>query len=159
MCQHNDARSPMAVAWLNHLHGDQFEARSAGLEPSPINPLTIQVMREVGIDISDQTPRRVFDFVQQGDLFSYAVTLSDNSLNEIRASFPGFNISLHWNIPDPVRGSGNPEQPLEDFRRIRDELKKRIEEWVNQLRSGRIISMRISSENRNVNSTAGNNHR
>jgi predicted protein tyrosine phosphatase len=69
VCVHNSARSQMAEAWLNHLCGDLFEAESAGLEPGTLNPLAIEVMKELGIDISHKKPRSVFDLVKTGGSF------------------------------------------------------------------------------------------
>src|SRR5438132_8450272 len=75
ICVHNSARSQMAEAWLNHLCGDFFEARSAGLEPGTLNPLAVAVMKEAGIDISEKKTQSVFDVFKSGQLFAHVITV------------------------------------------------------------------------------------
>ena len=70
ICIHNSARSQMAEAWMNHICGDQFEAQSAGLEPGTLNPLVVEAMSEVGIDISHKRTQRVFDVWKSGPVFA-----------------------------------------------------------------------------------------
>ena len=79
ICVHNSARSQMAAAWLNDICGDYFEAQSAGLEPGELNPLAVQVMDEVGIDISNNKTQAVFDVFKSGQLFAYTITVCDES--------------------------------------------------------------------------------
>ena len=90
---HNSARSQMAEAWLNHLHGDLFEAHSAGFETKSLNPLAVEVMSRAGIDISQQKTKSVFDVVKAGMLFSYVITVCDEAsgkgVRSSRASQPG----------------------------------------------------------------------
>jgi arsenate reductase (thioredoxin) len=136
LCLHNSARSQMAEAWLNHLYGDQFEAQSAGLEPGILNPLAVKAMQEVGIDISGKIPRKVFDFVIDGELFSYVITVCDQAGAERCPFFPGVTKRLHWNYPGPSTLPGNEEEKLEKVRQIRDDLKEEIEDWVDQVKSG-----------------------
>ena len=88
ICVHNSARSQMAEAWLNHVCGDFFEAQSAGLEPGTLNPLAVQVMSEVGIDISHKKTRAVFDVFKSGQLFAYVVTVCDETSAEKCPIFP-----------------------------------------------------------------------
>ena len=77
ICVHNSARSQMAAAWLNDMCGDYFEAHSAGLEPGELNPLAVQVMDEVGIDISNNKTQAVFDVFKSGAFFPYVITVCD----------------------------------------------------------------------------------
>jgi arsenate reductase len=133
MCSGNDARSPMAEAWLIHLYGDQFEAQSAGLEPKAVNPMAVQAMQEVSIDISCKLPRKVFDLVKDGELFSYVITIFDQAGNERLPFFPGLTRRLQWNFQDPASITGDEEEKLEKFRKLRDNLKTKIEAWVDQL--------------------------
>ena len=79
ICVHNSARSQMAAAWLNRICGDEFEAHSAGLEPGTLNPLAVQAMREVGVDISRNKTQAVFDVFKTGTFFPYVVTVCDES--------------------------------------------------------------------------------
>ena len=82
ICVHNSARSQMAEAWFNSICGEFFEAQSAGLEPGTLNPLAVEVMREAGIDISRNKTQAVFDVFKSGQLFSYVVTVCDESSAE-----------------------------------------------------------------------------
>jgi len=136
ICVHNSARSQMAEAWLNHLHGDLFEAYSAGYEPGNLNPLAVEVMKEVGIDISQQKSKSVFDLVKAGMLFSHVITLCDEANEGQCPIFPGITRRLHWSIPDPGAVTGTREEKLEKVRNIRDAIKSSIEEWFEQF-SGR----------------------
>jgi len=79
ICVHNSARSQMAAAWLNDICGDDFEAESAGLEPGELNPLAVQVMNEVGIDISNNETQAVFDVFKRGQIFAYVITVCDET--------------------------------------------------------------------------------
>lgn len=75
LCVHNSARSQIAEAYLKKFGGDDFEAESAGLEPGKLNPFVIDVLKEDGIDISNNTTDDVFDFFKQGKIFSYVITV------------------------------------------------------------------------------------
>jgi arsenate reductase len=129
VCVHNSARSQMAEAWLNHLCGDLFEAESAGLEPGTLNPLAIEVMKEVGIDISQKETRSVFDLVKEGRLFSYVVTVCDEASGERCPVFPGITSRFTWSFPDPAAVTGTTEEKLEKIRKIRDDIRSAVEEW------------------------------
>lgn len=133
ICIHNSARSQMAEAWLNHICGDYFEAQSAGLEPGTLNPLAVQVMSEVGIDISQKRTQEVFDVFKSGQLFAYVVTVCDETSAERCPIFPGVSKRLHWSFPDPSRVSGTDEEKLEKVREIRDQIRARIEEWCEEV--------------------------
>jgi len=135
VCVHNSARSQMAEAWLNRLQGDQFEAYSAGYKPGNLNPQAVEVMKEVGIDISEQKPKSVFELARGGMLFSYVITLCDEALEEGCPIFPGITKRLHWNFPDPSTVTGSREDKLEAVRRIRDAIRSSIEQWINQFRA------------------------
>src|SRR5438105_4889878 len=87
ICVHSSARSQMAEAWLNHTCGEYFEAQSAGLEPGTLNPLAVQVMAEVGIDISNKKTQAVFDVFKSGQLFAYVITVCDENSSR-SVSFP-----------------------------------------------------------------------
>ena len=134
ICVHNSARSQVAEAWLNHLYGDLFEAYSAGFEPGNLNPLAVKVMKEVGIDISQNKTKSVFDFVKAGMIFSYVITVCDEVNAERCPVFPGITTRLHWSIPDPAAVTGTEEEKLEKVRNIRDAIKLSIERWREQLR-------------------------
>jgi arsenate reductase len=129
VCVHNSARSQMAEAWMNHLCGNHFEAESAGLEPGVLNPLVITTMMEVGIDISGKTTRSVFDVYKSGELFSYVITVCDESAAEGCPIFPGPAKCLHWSFPDPSTLRGTEQEKLIAIREIRDSIRKAVEEF------------------------------
>ena len=135
VCVHNSARSQIAEAWMNRLCSDRFEAQSAGLEPGKLNPLVVQVMKEVGIDISQNRTKSVFDFVKAGKLFAYVITVCDETSAERCPVFPGVTKRLHWSFPDPGSLTGTPEENLERVRSIRDTIRASVEQWCQQIRS------------------------
>ena len=133
ICIHNSARSQMAEAWLNYICGEFFEAQSAGLEPGTLNPLAVEVMREVDIDISGKKTQAVFDVFKSGQLFSYVVTVCDESSAEKCPIFPGPTKRLHWSFADPSEVTGTNEEKLRRVREIRDEIRAKIEEWCEEV--------------------------
>ena len=133
ICVHNSARSQMAEAWLNHICGDAFQAQSAGLEPGTLNPLAVQVMQEVGIDISHKKTQAVFDVFKAGQLFAYVVTVCDETSAEKCPIFPGPAKRLHWSFPDPSTVTGTKEEQLRQVRETRDEIRQKIEEWCEEV--------------------------
>lgn len=121
----------MAEAFLNNLSGNRFEAESAGIEPGALNPLAIEVMKEVGIDISGNKTKSVSEFVKKGKLFHYVITVCDEASAKGCPVFPGLAKRLHWSFHDPSTFEGTYEERLEKTRRARDEIKNRISEWLN----------------------------
>jgi arsenate reductase len=126
VCVHNSARSQMAEAFMNSLCGDRFEAKSAGLEPGTLNPLVIEAMAEIGIDISQNKTKSVFAFFKTGELFTRVVTVCDEASAERCPVFPGIAERLHWGFPDPSALSGAHEEKMAAVRKIRDDIKNRI---------------------------------
>jgi arsenate reductase len=135
VCVHNSARSQMAEAWLRHLHGDRFEVESAGLDPAPLNPLAVEAMREVGIDISGHTTQAVFDLVKAGRLYAYVIAVCAEASGERCPVFVGVTRREHWCFPDPAAFAGSPEERLAATRTVRDAIRERIEDWVRSLAS------------------------
>src|SRR5213592_4404095 len=133
ICVHNSARSQMAEAWLNHTCGEYFEAQSAGLEPGTLNPLAVQVMAEVGIDISNKKTQAVFDVFKSGQLFAYVITVCDETSAERCPIFPGVAKRLHWSFPDPAALSGTRDERVAGTRKIRDQIRARIEMWCDEI--------------------------
>lgn len=127
LCVHNSARSQMAEALLNRMCDGEFAAESAGIEPSTINPLAIEVMREMGIDISGHPTRSAFDVYKSGALFAYAITVCDEAAEKCPI-FPRAKM-LHWNFPDPSTFTGSWEERVNQTRAVRDDIAKKIEEW------------------------------
>ncbi|MGC5031306.1 arsenate reductase ArsC [Micromonospora sp. DT229] len=122
VCVHNAGRSQMAAGWLRHLAGDSVEVRSAGSAPAKtINPAAVEAMREVGIDITDQTPELLeYDTVEASDV---VITMG---CGDVCPVFPGRRYE-DWKLEDPA-GKG-----VEAVRPIRDEIKTRIEELLADL--------------------------
>jgi arsenate reductase (thioredoxin) len=133
ICVHNSARSQMAAAWLNALCGHYFEAHSAGLEPGELNPLAVHVMDEVGIDISNNKTQAVFDVFKSGQFFPYVITVCDESETAGCPVFPGVTTRLHWSFPDPSKLSGTEWERLEGTRKIRDDIRARVEAWCDEM--------------------------
>ena len=119
----------MAEAFLDAIGGDRFEAHSAGLEPGKLNPFVVQVMNEIGIDISEKKTKAVFDLFKPGEMFGYVITVCDETAAERCPIFPGVTKRIHWSFPDPAAIEGSRERTLEETRRIRDMIKAKIEEW------------------------------
>jgi arsenate reductase len=133
ICVHNSARSQMAEAFLNEICGVQFEAHSAGLELGKLNPLAVEAMREIGIDISQNQSQSVFDVFKSGELFSYVITVCDETSAERCPIFPGVARRLHWSFPDPSALRGTHEERLAGTRKIRDEIRARVEMWCDEV--------------------------
>jgi arsenate reductase len=129
ICVHNSARSQMAEAWFNKVCPSGWEAKSAGLEPGVLNPIVIEAMREVGIDISANQTQAVFDVWKSGELFAYVITVCDEADAEGCPIFPGPTQRLHWPFPDPSKFTGTPEEKLQRTREVRDAIRARIEDW------------------------------
>ncbi len=124
LCTGNSARSQMAEGYLRHVASDRFTAMSAGIEPKGLNPLAVEAMREIGIDISQQTSKDVVSLL--GQHVPYVVTVCDNA-KERCPIFPGTWRFLHWSFEDPAAAEGPHEERLAVFRRVRDEIIADIE--------------------------------
>ncbi len=131
LCTGNSARSQMAEAFLRHYAGDEFEAHSAGLEPKGVNPLTIKVMNEVGIDISGQSSKGLDTYLGKV-LFQYLITVCDDADKNCPTVWPGVNTRMHWSFEDPARFEGLDEEKLAKFRQVRDLIEQKIIAWVNE---------------------------
>ena len=129
VCVHNTARSQMAEALLNHLAADRFEAESAGLEPAEMNPLAVEVMREIGIDISMNQAKSVFDLYKQDRLYRYVVPVCDEAAERCPI-FPGFATIVRWSFENPASFTGSYEERLAKTRSVRDQIKKKVEEFI-----------------------------
>ena len=123
VCTHNSARSQMAEGMVRAWGGDRFEAFSAGTEATRVRPEAIQVMREIGIDISGHTSKSIEPFV--GDAFTWVITVCD-AAKESCPVIPGAAQQAHWSIDDPSTVEGNEETRLEAFRTARDTIRDRV---------------------------------
>lgn len=127
LCTGNSARSQIAEGYLRHLAGERFEVVSAGTEPSVVNPLAVEVMREVGIDLSGHHSKAVGEFL--GQPFGYLITVCDNA-REKCPIFPGAVRRLHWPLVDPAAVEGSEELRRAAFRRTRDEVAERVRKFL-----------------------------
>ena len=129
LCTGNSARSQMAEDLLRYLAGDRFEVASAGVSPTQVRPEAIEVMGEVGIDISQQRSKAVDDVDRE---FDYVITVCDNA-NEQCPVFPGRTNRLHWSFDDPASAQGDELARLAVFHRVRDEISERLRSFVQDV--------------------------
>ncbi|MBP7070548.1 MAG: arsenate reductase ArsC [Methanothrix sp.] len=135
LCTHNSARSQMAEGLLRVMHGEEYEAYSAGVAATSVDPRAVLVMKEMGIDISGQHSKTSSEF---GDtIFDLAVTVCDRARQacpicstrlELSSSLPKAREVIHRSFQDPAAASGSWEEQLLVFRRVRDEIK----DWIAQ---------------------------
>jgi arsenate reductase (thioredoxin) len=130
ICVHNSGRSQMAEAFLNRKAGDSFQGESAGLEPTSINPLVVEVMREKGIDLAGKGTSSVFQYYREGRLYDWVITVCRESLESKCPIFPGIAHRLQWDFDDPQSATGTHHERLDFVRRIRDEIEQRIDSWI-----------------------------
>ena len=133
VCIHNSARSQMAEAFLNQICGEFFEVHSAGIEPGKLNPIVVEAMQEVCIDISGNKTKAVYDYIKSGQIFDYVITVCDEASAERCPIFPGVTTRLHWGFPDPSSFSGSHEEKLKKIREVRDAIKQQIENWCAEV--------------------------
>lgn len=129
VCTHNSARSQMAEGLLNFLYGNEYQAFSAGTEPSTVNPYAIQVMSEIGIDISKHHSKSTNEFIGQN--LDCVITVCDHA-KETCPYFPGGKKRFHQGFEDPAAFKGTEENTLSTFRKIRDEIKDWISNFFKQ---------------------------
>ncbi len=129
VCSGNRARSQMAQQPLRHLAGDRFGVHSAGTEPKGLARLTVEVMREIGIDVSGQQSKSVKEFANQR--FECVITVCDSARQRCPV-FPGGGERIHWGVEDPADAEGRGEPPLQAFRAARDALRARIEKFLRE---------------------------
>lgn len=129
LCTGNSCRSQMAEAFLRLYGSDQFEAFSAGLQPTEINPFTYKVMAELGLDLAGQRSKGVDEFLGK-ELFQYLITVCDDADKNCPTVWPGVSQRLHWSFEDPAKFEGSEEERLAKFRAVRDQIQHRVQEWV-----------------------------
>jgi len=119
----------MAEAFLRKYGSERYEAHSAGLEPKELNPLTVQVMNEAGIDISAQKSKGVNTYLGKM-LFQYLITVCDDAEKNCPTTWPGISHKLHWSFEDPAKFEGTPQEKLAKFREVRNLIETRIKSWL-----------------------------
>lgn len=131
LCTHNSSRSQMAEGLLRARGGGRYAVFSAGTHPRGVHPLAIQVMREIGIDISEAAGHRAksLDEFKEQEPMELVVTVCDDAAEEC-PYFPGARRQEHWGFPDPSAVIGSDEERLAAFRSVRDAIARRIEDFV-----------------------------
>lgn len=126
----NSARPQMAEALLRSLGGNRYDVRSAGPdEPAPLHPLAIQVMAEVGLDVSGQRSKYLNAYLYLDTQFDHVITLCDRA-RVVCPDFARDSETLHWQVDDPAAAPGTDAERLAAFRRVRDDLRLSLEEWI-----------------------------
>jgi arsenate reductase len=126
LCIHNSARSQMAEAYLKKFGGDTFFAESAGLEAGKLNPLAVEVMKEDGIDISNNQTKDVFEFLKEGRDYHYVITVCDEASAAQCPIFPGVHAKINWSFSDPSALTGSNEEKLATTREVRNKIKEAV---------------------------------
>jgi len=125
ICTHNASRSQMAEGFLRVLKGDRYEAFSAGTEPRGVNPCTVRVMAEAGVDLTGHRSKSVDEFRDMA--FDEVVTVCD-SARESCPVFLGGGRKRHQSFPDPSLLEGTEEEILAGFRSVRDAIRGWVQE-------------------------------
>ena len=123
LCTANSSRSQMAEGIVNNLFGDKIAAFSAGTQASFVNPMAIEVMKEIGIDISKHRSKNLSEF--DGQSFDYVITLCGNA-NETCPLYIGGTKKTHIGFDDPAKATGTRNEIMSDFRRVREEIKEKL---------------------------------
>ena len=134
ICVHNSARSQMAEAFLNELGGDRFQVESAGFEPGTLNPLVVEAMGEIGIDISMKQTKEIFDLYRQGRSYSFVISVCDQVHAEKCPIFPGLSKKLIWSFEDPSSFIGSKEEKMEKIRIVRDNIQSEIASFIKNVK-------------------------
>lgn len=127
LCTGNSCRSQMAEGFLRELAGDEFDAESAGTNPTHVNPMAVRVMAEAAIDITAQYSKPLDEF--NGQRFGYVITVCDRA-REACPIFPHDAKQIHWSFDDPAEATGTEQERLSVFRRVRNEIADRIREFL-----------------------------
>jgi arsenate reductase len=136
LCTENACRSQMAEGLVNHDLAGQVQAFSAGVRPSRVNPRAIEVMGELGIDISHHRSKSVDDL--KGEQFDLVITVCDNAAGQC-PMFPG-NVEIqHISFPDPARFTGTEEEVITGFRRVRDDMRRQLIPLLKEREEGKNI--------------------
>ena len=130
VCIHNSARSQMAEAFLKQIAGDMFEVESAGIEPGNLNPIVVEAMKEIGIDISENKTQSVQSLLDAGKNFDYIFTVCDETQTERCPLFPGEGKRIHVGFPEPSSFEGSYEEKLQKTIEVRDMVREKVEDWV-----------------------------
>ena len=128
LCTGNSARSQMAEGLMRHHGGDIFEVYSAGLNAQGVNPHAVEVMKEIGIDISKHKSKNITEYFNKTN-FDLLITVCSNA-DKNCPTIPGIKKRLHWGFEDPAAITGSNGIKLAKFREIRDFINSRIKNWL-----------------------------
>lgn len=134
ICSQNSARSQMAEGFMKHYGNKWFTVYSAGFEPAPVNPLAVRVMSEVGIDISEQSSKSVREYLGKMS-FGHVIAVCKKAEQQCPVIFPSALKILSWPFDDPADFTGDEEEQLQEFRRVRHEIETKVIGWLAE-RSG-----------------------
>lgn len=129
VCIHNSARSQMAEAFMKRLARDRFEVFSAGMTAGTLNPYVVHAMKEIGYDLAMNVTKTVFDPQIKSRDYEYVFTVCEESAAEPCPIFPTKGKRIHWPFDDPSKFSGSRDEIMTSVRRVRDEIKEKIEKW------------------------------
>ncbi len=129
LCTGNSCRSQIAEGYMSYFAGDKAEVYSAGIETHGVNPKAIAVMKEDGIDISQQTSNNMNEY--RNIDFDYVITVCDNA-KERCPFFPSKAKKFHQNFPDPAKATGSNEEIIDEFRKVRDMIKTYCKNFADQ---------------------------
>ncbi len=129
VCTHNSARSQMAHGWLEHLAGDRFRVYSAGVAPGTLNPLAVEAMGEAGVDIAGHVAEGIDAYLGKVAIHSL-ITVCDRAAETCPRLWPGAREREQWSFDDPSAAEGSREERLAVFRRLRDEIRGKVEAWL-----------------------------
>jgi arsenate reductase len=129
LCTGNSARSQMAEAFTRKYAGDRFEVHSAGLDPKGINPYTIRVMAEIGLNLEGQSSKSVSEYLGKVH-FAYLFTVCGHAEENCPRIFLTQGKHTHWDFEDPAAFEGSEEAKLAKFREVRDQIDQRIQYWL-----------------------------
>ncbi len=127
LCTGNSARSQMAEAYLRSIAGDRFDVFSAGVSPSIVRPEAIAALREIGVPADALRSKSVDEF--EGQAFDFVITVCDNAAEHCPV-FPGPAKRIHWGFEDPAALLGTESERLAAFRRVRDEMISKLDEFA-----------------------------
>lgn len=134
ICIHNSARSQMAEEFLKKFGQDAFEVESAGFEPTEINPLVVQVMKEEGIDLSSKKTQSVFELVKTQKIFQYVISVCSREKEQDCPMFPGLVRRIYWEFDNPENFTGTEKEKMEKISELRDKIIFMVQRFIDEVK-------------------------
>ena len=132
LCVHNSARSQIAEAFLNKYGSEHFEAKSAGVDPRPINPYVVTVMNEEGIDLTGKVPQSAHNYYRAGEVFDFYITVCAENVEDMCPADIGNEVKYKWSFEDPSVYKGTDGEVLELVRDLRDRIKQKVLRFIEK---------------------------